>query len=193
VVVYDNTGGLAAARAWWLLTWAGIQDVRILDGALGAWEQARFPLANGEEKADRGDVSLDGGHLAVLTADEAAALARTGVLLDARAAERYRGETEPVDARAGHIPGARSAPASANLAADGTFASPAALRDRYASLGAEPGATVGVYCGSGVTAAHDVAALAIAGIDAALFPGSWSAWSADPGRPVATGSDPGLP
>jgi thiosulfate/3-mercaptopyruvate sulfurtransferase len=193
VVVYDNTGGLAAARAWWLLTWAGIPDVRILDGALGAWEQARFPLATGEEKADRGDVSLDGGHLAVLTADEAAALARTGVLLDARAAERYRGETEPVDPRAGHIPGARSAPATGNLAPDGTFASPAALRDRFADLGAQPGTPVGVYCGSGVTAAHDVAALRLAGIDAALFPGSWSAWSADPGRPVAAGPEPDVP
>jgi thiosulfate/3-mercaptopyruvate sulfurtransferase len=114
-------------------------------------------------------------------------VARDGVLLDARAGERYRGETEPVDARAGHIPGARSAPTVGNLAADGSFASAEALRARYAALGAVPGAEVGVYCGSGVTAAHAIAALRIAGIDAALYPGSWSAWSADPQRPVATG------
>jgi thiosulfate/3-mercaptopyruvate sulfurtransferase len=191
VVVYDANGGLAAARAWWLLRWAGLPDVRILDGALAAWTDAGFELRSGEEKKDRGDVSLDGGHLPVLTADQAAALARDGVLLDARAGERYRGETELVDARAGHIPGARSAPAADNLAADGTFAAPEALRARYAELGATPGVQVGVYCGSGVTAAHDVAALRIAGIDAALYPGSWSAWSADPQRPVATGTEPG--
>jgi thiosulfate/3-mercaptopyruvate sulfurtransferase len=190
VVVYDDNGGLAAARAWWLLRWAGLPDVRILDGALAAWTEAGFELRSGEEQPDRGDVSLDGGHLPVLTTDEAAALARDGVLLDARAGERYRGETEPVDPRAGHIPGARSAPAIDNLTADGSFASPEALRARYAGLGAVPGADVGVYCGSGVTAAHDVAALRIAGIDAALYPGSWSAWSADPRRPVATGTEP---
>ena len=191
VVVYDNNGGLAAARAWWLLRWGGLPDVRILDGALAAWANAGFELRSGEEQPGRGNVSLDGGHLPVLTADEAAALARDGVLLDARAGERYRGETEPVDARAGHIPGARSAPAADNLRGDGSFAAPGALRDRYAGLGAVPGAEVGVYCGSGVTAAHDVAALRIAGIDAALYPGSWSAWSADPQRPAATGPEPG--
>jgi thiosulfate/3-mercaptopyruvate sulfurtransferase len=191
VVVYDNNGALAAARAWWLLRWAGLPDVRILDGALAAWTDAGFELRAGDEQPDRGDVSLVGGHLPVLTADEAAALARDGVLLDARAGERYRGETEPVDARAGHIPGARSAPAAGNLTADGRFAAPEVLRARYAGLGAVPGASVGVYCGSGVTAAHDVAALRIAGIDAALYPGSWSAWSADPQRPAATGPEPG--
>jgi thiosulfate/3-mercaptopyruvate sulfurtransferase len=190
VVVYDANGGLAAARAWWVLRWAGLPDVRILDGALAAWTEAGFELRSGEEQPDRGDVSLDGGHLPVLTVDEAAALARDGVLLDARAGERYRGETEPVDAQAGHIPGARSAPAADNLTADGSFAAPEALRARYAELGAVPGVEVGVYCGSGVTAAHDVAALRIAGIDAALYPGSWSAWSADPRRPVATGTEP---
>ena len=191
VVVYDNGGGLAAARAWWLLRWAGLQDVRILDGALSAWIAAGFDLETGDRAAVPGDVVLEGGQLSVLTADEAAALARSGTLLDARAGERYRGETEPVDRQAGHIPGAISAPATANLTAEGTFASPAALRARYAALGAGPDGKVGVYCGSGVTAAHDIAALRIAGIDAALFPGSWSAWSADPQRPVATGPAPG--
>jgi thiosulfate/3-mercaptopyruvate sulfurtransferase len=189
VVVYDDNSGLAAGRAWWVLRWAGSPDVRILDGALAAWTGAGFELGSGDDRPDRGDVNLDGGHLPVLTADQAAAVARDGVLLDARAGERHRGETEPVDARAGHIPGARSAPTAGNLAADGSFASAEALRARYAALGAVPGAEVGVYCGSGVTAAHAIAALRIAGIDAALYPGSWSAWSADPQRPVATGTE----
>ncbi len=191
VVVYDNSGGLAAARAWWLLRWAGLGSVRILDGALNAWTQAGFDLDSGEDQAARGDVILDAGHLPVLTADDAAALARDGVLLDARAGERYRGEVEPVDRQAGHIPGAVSAPTADNLTADGAFAAAETLRARFAGLGAVPGGAVGVYCGSGVTAAHAIAALRIAGIDAALYPGSWSAWSADPRRPVATGPDPG--
>jgi thiosulfate/3-mercaptopyruvate sulfurtransferase len=190
VVVYDGNGGLAAARAWWLLRWAGLPDVRILDGALAAWTGAGLELHSGDDRPVRGDVSLDGGHLPVLTADEAAALARDAVLLDARAGERYRGETEPVDPRAGHIPGALSAPTADNLTADGGFAAADALRSRYAALGVVPGAEVGVYCGSGVTAAHAIAALRVAGIDAALYPGSWSAWSADPQRPVATGAEP---
>jgi thiosulfate/3-mercaptopyruvate sulfurtransferase len=191
VVVYDDNGGLAAARAWWLLRWAGLTDVRILDGALAAWRAAGLPLDAGEVTPPPGDVTLTGGHLPVLSADQAGALARDGLLLDARAGQRYRGETEPVDPRAGHIPGAVSAPTSGNLTADGTFASPAALRARYAALGAARAPAVGVYCGSGVTAAHDLAALTVAGYDAVLFPGSWSAWSSDPDRPAATGPAPG--
>ena len=191
VVVYDDSGGLAAARAWWLLRWAGLSGVRILDGALAAWIASGGDLETGEQARPPGDVTLAGGHLPVLTADQAGDLARRGVLLDARAGERYRGETEPVDTAAGHIPGAVSAPAPGNLAPDGRFARTDALRARYGALGAARGREVGVYCGSGVTAAHDVAALRIAGIDAALYPGSWSAWSADPQRPVATGREPG--
>jgi thiosulfate/3-mercaptopyruvate sulfurtransferase len=132
-------------------------------------------------------VTLTGGGMPVLTADEAAALAAgEGVLLDARAGERYRGEIEPIDLRAGHVPGAVSAPTADNLDA-GRFRTAAVLSDRFTSLGVQPGTTVGVYCGSGVTAAHLVAALAEAGVEAALWPGSWSQWSADPRRPVATG------
>ena len=183
VVVYDNSGALAAARAWWLLRWAGVSDVRILDGGLGAWAAAGYGQATGAARPRAaGDIVLTGGHLPTLTADEAAALPATGVLLDARAGERYRGEVEPVDPRAGHIPGAVSAPTAANLAGS-AFRSTAELRARFAPLGTGP---VGVYCGSGVTAAHEIAALAIAGIDAALYPGSWSAWSADPDRPLET-------
>jgi thiosulfate/3-mercaptopyruvate sulfurtransferase len=131
----------------------------------------------------------------VLDAAGAAALARSGVLLDARAGERYRGETEPIDPVAGHIPGALSAPTAGNVGADGRFLSPAELRQRFAVLGVpvveEPGAPVGAYCGSGVTAAHEVLALALVGVPAALYAGSWSGWITDPGRPVATGADPG--
>jgi thiosulfate/3-mercaptopyruvate sulfurtransferase len=188
VVVYDATGGLAAARAWWLLRWGGLRDVTILDGGLAAWTASGGALESGEVTPAPGAVTMTGGGMPVLTADEAAALAAgEGVLLDARAGARYRGEVEPVDPRAGHVPGAVSAPTTGNLDGDGRFRAAAALTERFAALGVRPGTTVGVYCGSGVTAAHEVAALAEAGIEAALWPGSWSQWSADPARPVATG------
>jgi thiosulfate/3-mercaptopyruvate sulfurtransferase len=194
VVVYDAGGGLAAARAWWLLRWAGHPDVRILDGGLAAWTAAGLPVESGEVVAQPGDIVLEPGHLPVLdiggAAELAAALPGSGVLLDARAGERYRGEVEPVDPRAGHVPGAASAPTGDNLSPDGRFHDPDALRRRFADLGADGSAPVGVYCGSGVTAAHEIAALAVAGVSAALYPGSWSQWSADPGRPAATGPDP---
>ena len=132
------------------------------------------------------------GQLPVIDADGAARLAEIGILLDARAPARYRGETEPVDRVAGHIPGALSAPTAENVTTDGTFRPAADLRDRFASLGIAPGdeQAVGVYCGSGVTAAHEVLALALAGVPAALYVGSWSGWVADPVRPVATGPRP---
>ena len=190
VVVCDATGGLAAARAWWLLRWAGVAEVALLDGGVPAWERAGHPLASGPATAPSpGDVVLSPGHLPVLDADGAAALARDGVLLDARAAERYRGEVEPVDPRAGHVPGARSAPTAQNLAADGSVLSPAALAERARELTGDA-TEVGVYCGSGVTAAHAVRALAEAGVTASLYPGSWSQWSHDPARPAATGPEP---
>lgn len=188
VVVYDNTGGLAAARAWWLLRWAGVPEVLILDGGLAAWQAAGHAVVSGQaRRRPPSEIVLRGGQLPTLTADEAAALPGHGTLIDARAAERYRGEVEPVDPRAGHIPGAISLPTTGNLRA-GTplFRTAGELRDRFAGLRGP----VGVYCGSGVTAAHEIAALAVAGIDAALYPGSWSAWSSDPARPVATGEQP---
>ena len=189
VVAYDASGGMAAARAWWLLRWAGHTDVQLLDGGLPAWRAAGLPLSSGGVTAAPGDVVLAGGHLPVVDADAAATWATDGgVLVDARAGERYRGETEPIDPRAGHIPGAVSAPTAANLGEDGRFRSAATLRERFAALGIETGTAVAVYCGSGVTAAHEIAALAVAGIDAALYPGSWSQWSSDPDRPAETGS-----
>lgn len=190
VVAYDAVGGMSAARAWWLLRWAGVPGVRLLDGGLAAWLSAGGSLETGEVTPVPGDVVLAPGALATLDADDAARLASDGVLLDARAGERYRGEVEPVDPRAGHIAGAVSAPTAQNLDADGRFLGAQALRDRFAALGVPRPERVGVYCGSGVTAAHEVAALATIGVEAALYPGSWSQWSADPDRAVTTGPDP---
>ncbi|QCB92954.1 sulfurtransferase [Cellulomonas shaoxiangyii] len=190
VVVYDAGGGTSAARAWWLLRWAGVRDVRLLDGGLAAWAGAGHALEAGEVVPQRGDVVLVADRLPTVDADGAAALAADGVLLDARAVERYAGESEPVDPRAGHVPGAVSAPTTGNLGADGRFLPADALAARFAALGVPPadaGRRVGVYCGSGVTAAHEVAALATLGVDAALYPGSWSQWSHDADRPVAVG------
>jgi thiosulfate/3-mercaptopyruvate sulfurtransferase len=188
VVVYDNSGNLASARAWWLLRWAGVSDVRMLDGGLGAWGERPLETGFGRSPA-LGDVVLRPGNLPVLTIEEAAAFPERGLLLDARAGERYRGEQEPVDPRAGHIPGAVSAPTVDNLAPDGGFRSAKELKAHFEELGAAD-RPVAVYCGSGVTAAHEVAALAVAGIEAALYPGSWSQWSNHPERPVATGPNP---
>jgi thiosulfate/3-mercaptopyruvate sulfurtransferase len=187
VVAYDDVGATSAARAWWLLRWAGVTDVRLLDGGLGAWRASGYPTERGVVRPVAGDVTLRPGGMPVIDADQAADLARSGALLDARAAERYRGETEPVDPVAGHIPGAMGAPTTDNLDRHGRFLAPESLRERFTELGVDRTAPVGVYCGSGVTAAHEVAALAIVGIDAALYPGSWSQWCNDPSRPVATG------
>ncbi|KQM81198.1 sulfurtransferase [Agromyces sp. Leaf222] len=191
VVVVDDLGNQSAARAWWLLRYAGFGDVRLLDGALAAWRAAGHPLETGDVVPEPGDATARYGGMPVLDIDAAAALPGHGVLIDVRAAERYRGEIEPVDPRAGHIPGARSAPTATTLDADGRFLPAEVLRARFADLGVEPGVEVATYCGSGVTGAHAVAALAIAGIDASLFPGSWSQWSNDASRPAATGGEPG--
>ncbi|WP_077801143.1 sulfurtransferase [Streptomyces sp. JHA26] len=187
VVVYDGGQGWAAARAWWLLRWTGHPDVRVLDGGLRAW---REPLSVDVPVPDEGDFAPAPGAVGLLDADGAAALARSGVLLDARAGERYRGEVEPIDPVGGHIPGAVSAPTTENVLEDGRFRPAEELRARFKTLGATDGGEVGVYCGSGVSAAHEVLALAVAGIPAALYVGSWSEWSSDPERPVAVGADP---
>ncbi|WP_199520833.1 sulfurtransferase [Jiangella anatolica] len=187
VVAYDDLGGMSAARAWWLLRWAGLSDVRLLDGGLAAWTAAGGELETGPVTPPAGDVVLRPDSLPTLEVESVAGFADGGMLLDARAGERFRGETEPIDPRAGHIPGAASAPTTENVDATGRFLDPAALRARFAALGVDGSRPVGVYCGSGVTAAHEIAALALAGIDATLYPGSWSQWSADPDRPAATG------
>ncbi|NEA97583.1 sulfurtransferase [Streptomyces sp. SID13726] len=187
VVVYDGGQGWAAARAWWLLRWTGHPDVRVLDGGLPSWEGTSETAVPTPAEGDFRPVPAATG---LLDADEAAALARAGVLLDARAGERYRGEVEPIDRVGGHIPGARSAPTADNVGPDGRFLPAEDLTARFKSLGATDGTEVGVYCGSGVSGAHEVLALAVAGIPAALYVGSWSEWSSDPDRPVAVGPDP---
>jgi thiosulfate/3-mercaptopyruvate sulfurtransferase len=193
VVAYDAVGGMSAARLWWLLRDGGFTGCLLLDGGLAAWRAAGLPLEAGDEVPAPGTVRLEPGQMPVLELDEVAGFARTQLLFDARAAERYSGRTEPVDPKAGHIPGALSAPTAANLQADGRFLPAAGLAERFGRLGAGGGKKVAVYCGSGITAAHEVAALAQAGIEAALFPGSWSQWSNQPDLPVATGDGPGGP
>ncbi len=208
VVVYDDGDAMSAARGWWTLRYFGHPDVRVLDGGYQTWAGAGLPVITAGPAPVPGDFTADPGQMPVLDAAGAQAAARTGLLLDARAGERYRGETEPVDPVAGHIPGAVSAPTAGNVKPDGTFKDPAELAARFAGLcfpgkndplqtppapgGTHPprpplGPLWGVYCGSGVTAAHEVLALALAGIPAALYVGSWSNWITDPARPVATG------
>jgi thiosulfate/3-mercaptopyruvate sulfurtransferase len=188
VVIYDAANALAAARAWWLLRFHGHPDVRVLDGGLAAWVAAGGAVATGSEPApEPGDFSARPGAMATLDAASAAALTGTGVLIDARAPERFRGDVEPMDPVAGHIPGARNLPMARTLQPTGRFADPAALRRAFEAAGVDGSAPVGAYCGSGITATHTVLALELAGLRGALYPGSWSEWVTDPGRPVATG------
>ena len=213
VVVYDEAGSFAAGRAWWVLRWAGY-DVRVLDGGIDAWISQGYAVSSGPDAPPTASdspstaistaestspsaqsTSTEGRRLRVLSADEAAAIpAAGGVLVDVRAPERFRGETEPLDPVAGHIPGAINVPVSGLFASatdphPGALPPEATLRERLAPLidAVEAGRPVGVYCGSGVSAAQAVLALATLGIEAPLYAASWSAWSHDPSRPVATG------
>jgi thiosulfate/3-mercaptopyruvate sulfurtransferase len=198
VVAYDDSANMAAARAWWMLRNSGLTEVYLLDGGLAAWRAAGLPVEQGDVLPPPGDVTLGDGQMPVLDAAAVTAWMEhepvpagpqpDRVLLDARAGERYRGEVEPVDPRAGHIPGAVSAPTSGNVDSNGRFLPPDELRRRFEALGISGDVEVGVYCGSGVTAAHQVAALELAGIRAALYPGSFSEWSSNPLLPVVTGS-----
>jgi thiosulfate/3-mercaptopyruvate sulfurtransferase len=182
IVVYDEPGSFAAGRAWWVLRWAGL-DVRVLDGGIRAWVASGRPLEAGEPDAHPGSpLRLTTGELPTLDADEAAGF--DGTLIDVRAPERFRGEVEPIDPRAGHIPGAVNRPVARFWNADGLLPSPAEL-DALIDLPADK--PVAVYCGSGVSAAQAVLALASLGIEASLYAPSWSGWSSDPDRPVAVG------
>lgn len=185
-IVYDDWARAGSARAWWVLTAAGLADVRILDGGLSAWQSAGHPLDVGSVTPQPGDVAaacddLYAGALPTLTAQQVSDV----TLLDARSPERFRGDVEPVDPVAGHIPGAKNLPSSSLLDDDGTFLADAAL----SRLVPEHDGRLGVYCGSGVTASVTLAALASLGHRAALFPGSWSEWVSDPARPTARGND----
>lgn len=192
VVVYDAVAGMSAARAWWLLSNAGIR-CSVLDGGLNAWVSAGGALETGSVPRPQPSVVVLPWNLKpIVKHQDVASFANSGSLLDARAGERYRGETEPIDPRAGHIPGAISAPTSENVTADGHFKSAEALQARFAPLFTEGNAKdrpVASYCGSGITASHQILALEVAGIEAALYPGSWSQWSADGHLPVATGNE----
>jgi thiosulfate/3-mercaptopyruvate sulfurtransferase len=187
VVAYDDAGGSIASRLWFLLRWFGHEAQAVLDGGVGSWGKlltTEVPaVARGSFKSMEPDVSR------ILDFDDVRRL--TGVpLLDARAGERYRGEKEPIDPKAGHIPGALSAPWAENLGPDGRFKSPEELRDRFARLGVggEKGAVV--YCGSGVNATHDLLAMELAGLsNGRLYAGSWSDWSSRD-APIATGPNP---
>lgn len=200
-VAYDDGDSTIAARLWWMLRYYGHRQAAVLDGGFHGWATAGMPLTKVVTRREPGDFAATAvGAMPLLTDAEAGQRARSGFLLDARAAERYRGEVEPIDRIGGHIPGAISAPTKENVGPDGQFLTPAELARRFASLGlpssselatGDSGAPViGTYCGSGVTAAHQVLALELAGLPAALYVGSWSAWSFDPARPIATGAVP---
>jgi thiosulfate/3-mercaptopyruvate sulfurtransferase len=189
VVTYDAQGGMYAARAWWMLRWAGHRAVSVLDGGLQAWKAAGGAVVAGASapEAAQARYALADSLVASVDADMLARSLGRVTLLDARAGERYRGEVEPLDARAGHIPGARSRFFKDNLDAQGRFRAPAELRAAFEAFGAAP-AQVVHQCGSGVTACHNVLAMEAAGLSgSALYPGSWSEWSSDPQRPVAVG------
>lgn len=192
VVVYDDCGNTSAARAWWLLRWAGKKDVYLLDGGLKAW------IAEGEDLAvgpgnpiERGDFTFDLDHMRTVDADTTADWPDRGVLIDVRAPERYAGRTEPMDSRAGHIPGAINLPTGSFLDERGRFLPAERIREMFADIGVTDGKDTVVYCGSGIHATHALAAMEIAGLEAGrLYPGSWSQWSADRSRPIALGENP---
>ena len=197
VVAYDAADGSVAARAWWLSRWAGHPAVAVLDGGVAAWRAAGLPVTTDRPGQHAGTFTVQPAEMPVIDAAQAAVLAREGVLLDARAAPRYRGETEPVDPRAGHVPGARNAPFSELTDARGRWLPSARLRALARRWGAEDdGRALGVYCGSGINACALVLGLEAAGLStsqrpAALYAGSWSQWCTEPDRPVATGPEPG--
>lgn len=196
VVAYDAVAGTSAARCWWLLRYHGHRQVKVLDGGWQAWLEDVGIVERGPVSVAPGNFEARPGAMPVLDADGAARLAREGVLVDARAPERFRGDVEPVDPVAGHVPGAVNVPTAANLREPGgRFKDAGGLAAVYEAAGLRPGRPVGAYCGSGVTAAHDVLALEILGLRAALYPGSWSQWVHAGDRPVATGdaaAEPGV-
>lgn len=188
VVVYDQQPSLGAARAWWVLRWAGIEEVLVLDGGLAAWRAAGGEVSTEPVEVEPGDVVLDPDELVALDADDAAATAKLGVLVDARSPERFRGEEEPIDPVAGHIPGAVNVPMADLVTEDGRLRPVKELRARFGQLGIDEVTVVGTYCGSGIAAAHTALALHEAGVEADLYVGSWSDWITDSSRAIATGS-----
>ena len=190
VVAYDAHGGMFAARLWWMLRWVGHSTVAVLDGGLAAWMAQALPMSDAVPVRERGTIA-EGTPLAA-TVSSRDVLDNLGsqakIVVDARAADRFRGENETMDPVGGHIPGAKNRFFKDNLLADGRFKSAAQLKADFAPIVADPAQAI-MQCGSGVTACHNLLALEVAGLPgAALYPGSWSEWCADPARPVATGA-----
>jgi thiosulfate/3-mercaptopyruvate sulfurtransferase len=194
VVAYDDVGGWVAARLWWMLDDLGFERVAVLDGGIRAWTAAGLPVHSGDEPAPAARrLELADAWTGVIERDELQSKLGSVVLLDARAAPRYRGETEPVDPIAGHIPTAVNATIADNLGPDGRLLAPNALRSRFEALGAAGPGQVVTSCGSGTSAAHHSLAMRIAGLpDPILYVGSYSDWSRS-GYPIATGPEPGAP
>jgi thiosulfate/3-mercaptopyruvate sulfurtransferase len=192
VVIYDDCGGKSGARAWWLLRWAGKTDVYLLDGGLKAWIAEGGDLAVGPgNPVERGDFTFELDHMQTAGADETSGWPDRGVLIDVRTPDRYVGSTEPMDSRAGHIPGAVNMPTGRFLDEKGHFLPAEQIRQMFADVGVTDGRDAVVYCGSGIHACHALAAMEVAGLDAGrLYPGSWSQWSADRSRPIALGDSP---
>jgi len=189
VVVYDAANSMAAARARWIFRYFGVRGVQVLDGGLAAWKEAGGEVTSEVPAEGHGSFVASPGQVPMLDAEGAAAVAESGILLDARAPERFAGEVEPMDKVAGHIPGAVNAPTTANVDATGHFLPAEELRARFTGLGVSTEGETAVYCGSGVTAAHEALALEIAGFDAPVYIGSWSDWITNPSRPIATGKE----
>ena len=188
VVIYDQRASFGASRAWWALSDAGITEVRILDGGFDAWIAADLPVEEGDFVPEPGLINLTSGVLPKLTMEEAGEFPQQGILIDVRPGERYRGESEPLDPRPGHIPGALNVPTIGNLDENGRFLSPELLRKRFEDAGVTAETPLAFYCGSGITACHAMIALKLAGYEgAALYPGSWSEWSNHPERPAELG------
>ncbi len=191
VIAYDAHGGMFASRLWWMLRWVGHRGVAVLDGGLPAWEAAGGTLTTEVTHRARGSITLQPSLASMVSADDVLAnlSAKARIVLDARANDRFRGENETIDPVAGHIPGAKNRFFKDNLQADGRFKGADALRADFTALIRSPETTI-AQCGSGISACHNLLAMEIAGLPgAALYPGSWSEWSSDPSRPVATGAD----
>ena len=191
IVLYDLKRAMTAARAWWVLKWAGLPDVRVLDGGLTAWVKAGLEVSKSSTKCAESDITLSSGHMPELDESTAFALTRDGVLLDARIRPNYIGGPEvDGDPKRGHIPGALNVPALDNFMDEGPFTNSATLAEMYRGFEVSEAAPVGVYCGAGMSAAVTVLALASIGVEAAMYPGSWSQWVYDPDNPVKRGPFP---
>ncbi len=195
VVCYDDAGGAIAGRLWWLLRWLGHRAGAVLDGGIQAWQDAGGQLESVAPQVRPGNFSAQPDTALGLSTEQVMAIVdgkREDCLLDARGATRYRGDEEPLDRVAGHIPGALNLPFAENLGPDGRFLAPERLRERFrARIGERDPQHVVHSCGSGVTACHNMLAMEVAGLEGSrLYPGSWSEWIADPARPVARGDEP---